>query len=242
MQRIAGDGGIDRERRGGMGDDSVKRIYIESRLWKFLTSEFLENVKSRYHYGENDMPLLRSVAADMAGCMRWQESVYLVYGNESGAQKNPSVQEDERDDGKGYHTTATVIMTLGIGIDLLQERYQSTGRMLESYMVESIGGELLMLGYRELSGWVKERTGYNVTAQHFFGEDARYPLAQMPEALARAGQTKVSCNDGFCLTPRKSVVYQIELSKDGGGESCTEPCAVCSMRASCTVRSRDVQA
>lgn len=201
-----------------MSDGSVKRMYMESRLWTFLTGEFLERVRNRYHYGEKDMPLLRSVAADMAGCMRWQESVYLVL-------------EDK---------TATVIMTLGIGIDLLQERYQNAGRMLESYMVESIGGELLMQGYTEISGWVKERTGYDVTAQHFFGEDARYPLAQMPQALARAGQTKVSCNDGMCLTPKKSVVYQIELSEDGG-RSCMEPCATCSRRAACSVRSHDVR-
>lgn len=201
-----------------MDNGSVKRMYIESRLWTSLTSAFLERVKSRYHYGEKDMPLLRSVAADMAGCMRWQESVYLVF-----------------EDG-----IATVIMTLGIGVDLLQERYQSTGRMLESYMVESIGGELLMQGYTEVAGWVKERTGCYVTAQHFFGGDEAYPLSRMPLVLARAGQTKVSCNDGFCLTPKKSVVYQIELSEDGGME-CTEPCAACSRRAACSVRSHDVQ-
>lgn len=195
-----------------MEDGSIKRMYIESRLWTSLTGEFLERVKSRYHYQEKDMPLLYSVAADMAGCMRWQESVYLVF--EGGS--------------------ATVIMTLGIGVDLLQERYQSTGRMLESYMVESIGGELLMQGYTELAGWVRERTGLYVTAQHFFGEHEEYPLSRLPHVLARAGQTKVSCNDGCCLTPKKSVVYQIELSEDGGRE-CTVPCTACSRRETCSV-------
>lgn len=224
-----------------MGDDSGKRIYIESRLWTLLTSEFLENVKNRYHYEEKDMPLLRSVAADMAGCMRRQESVYLVYEDERGAQGNSVMRGDERDDGEEQHKTATVIMTLGVGVDLLQERYQGTGRMLESYMVESIGGELLMQGYKVLSGWVQEHSRYYVTAQHFFGEDVRYPLAQMPGALARAGQTRVSCNDVFCLKPKKSVVYEIELSENQDRKGgCIEPCAVCSRREVCSVRSKEI--
>lgn len=188
---------------------------MESRLWTCLTSAFLERVQRRYHYETKDMELLKSVAKDMAGCMRWQESTYLMF--------------DETQEG----ISATVIMTLGAGVDLLQERYQSTGRMLESYMVESIGAELLMQGYKELERWIKEQTGYCVAAYHFFGEDADYSLGRMQEAIACAGQTKVTCNEGFCLTPRKSVVFCIDLSGNEE-ENCGEICAACSRREECS--------
>lgn len=188
---------------------------MESRLWTCLTTEFLGHVKNRYHYETKDMEMLRSVARDMAGCMRWQESTYLMFDEKRGG------------------TTATVIMTLGVGVDLLQERYQSMGRMLESYMVESIGAELLMQGYKELEQCIKAQTGYYVAAYHFFGEDAAYPLCRMREVLACAGQTKVTCNEGFCLTPRKSVVFCVDLSEKEE-ENCGEICDVCSRRAECS--------
>ena len=60
------------------------------------------------------------------------------------------------EDGTDTVRRATAVVTLGSDVDLLQERYQNTGRMLESYMLESIGGELLMLGYGMLEAWIRE--------------------------------------------------------------------------------------
>ena len=84
-------------------------------------------------------------------------------------------------DGTDTVRRATAVVTLGSDVDLLQERYQNTGRMLESYMLESIGGELLMLGYGMLEAWIRENTGYQVAAYHFFGDDEAHPLSAMPE-------------------------------------------------------------
>lgn len=207
---------------------------MEIRLWTCLTSEFLEHVKIRYHYEAKDMQLLKSVAADMAGCMRWQEGTYLLFAHDLQCEKVGEKGKTDAGREERAHS-ATVVMTLGIGVDLLQERYQNTGRMIESYMVESIGGELLMQGYARIARWIKEQTGYHVTAYHFFGEDEKYPLWQMKEILADAGQTKVTCNEAFCLSPRKSVVFGLELSKDGD-EACEEICTTCGRRAECSHR------
>ena len=143
------------------------------------------------------------------------------------------------EDGTDTVRRVTAVVTLGSDVDLLQERYQNTGRMLESYMLESIGGELLMLGYGMLEAWIRENTGYQVAAYHFFGDDEAHPLSAMPEILARAKQHKVVCTAGYCLKPKKSVVFEMELAP---AEACRETahggriCAHCSRRDTCPNR------
>ena len=106
-------------------------------------------------------------------------------------------------------------------------------------MLESIGGELLMLGYGMLEAWIRENTGYQVAAYHFFGDDEAHPLSAMPEILARAKQHKVVCTAGYCLKPKKSVVFEMELAP---AEACGETahggriCAHCSRRDTCPNR------
>lgn len=200
----------------------MERRYIESRLWTCLTSDFLEQVRSRYHFEEKDKALFAGVASDLAGCLKWKEAAYLMF-----------------EDGTDNARRATAVVTLGSDVDLLQERYQNTGRMLESYMLESIGGELLMRGYGMLETWIRENTGYQVTAYHFFGDDEAHPLSAMPEILKRAKQHKVVCTAGYCLKPKKSVVFEMELAP---ADTCTEAvecvriCAHCSRRDTCLNR------
>ena len=106
-------------------------------------------------------------------------------------------------------------MTLGSDVDLLQERYQNTGRMLESYMLE----------YRRRTSDVRlwhaggmDTGEYRVSGDGvpFFGDDEAHPLSEMPEILARAKQHKVVCTAGYCLKPKKSVVFEMELAPAGG--------------------------
>ena len=171
----------------------MERLYIESRLSDCLTSEFLEDVQSQNHYGEADAEILTHVAADMIICLKRQECTYLVFR-----------EPDE---------PVVVCMTLGGSVDVLQERYQREGRMLESYMVEHIGSALLARGYKELSGWICERTGRHVAAYHFFGGEEGYPLEEMADALALIGACRVSCTETFCLKPKQSAVFLAELSE-----------------------------
>lgn len=194
-------------------------MYLESRLWTRLTSEFLEEVQWRHHYEEKDMEQLKVVASDMVNCMKWQESTYLLC-------------EEDLCNSVADEITVTAIMTLGAGIDLLQERYQKSGRILESYMVESIGNELLMLGYRQLEQYVWNLTGYHVVAFHFFGGEEGYPLEMMRTVLNGTEQGKVTCNEACCLSPKKSVVFLVDLSrKESNG--CVELCDTCTRRHNC---------
>ena len=58
---------------------------------------------------------LKGVASDLAGCLKWKEAAYLMF-----------------EDGTDTVRRATAVVTLGSDVDLLQERYQNTGRMLEA--------------------------------------------------------------------------------------------------------------
>ena len=66
-----------------------------------------------------------------------------------------------------------------------------------------------------------------------------HPLSAMPEILARAKQHKVVCTAGYCLKPKKSVVFEMELAP---AEACGETahgdriCAHCSRRDTCPNR------
>lgn len=221
----------------------MERMYIASRLWTCLTSEFLDRVASRYHYEKKDMEQLRRVALDMTGCLKGQECTYIVFPGNSDQGRSPEDvaadggQRWEPDAGKG---TAAVVMTLGSRIDMLQERYQQTDRMLESYMVENIGGELLMQGYKQMEEWIKARTGYRVAAYHFLGSEEDYPLKMMPGLLAQACRNKVSCNEGYCLTPKKSVAFFVELTEEAA-EKCGSICDTCDRRDSCGQREQSEQ-
>ena len=90
-----------------------------------------------------------------------------------------------------------------------------------------------------LEAWIRENTGYQVAAYHFFGDDEAHPLSAMPEILARAKQHKVVCTAGSCLKPKKSVVFEMELAP---AEACGETahgdriCAHCSRRDTCPNR------
>lgn len=215
----------------------MERRYIESRLWTCLTSEFLEQVRSRYHFEEKDKALLKGVASDLAGCLKWKEAAYLMFADNTDIADTADTVDTA--DTADTVRRATAVVTLGSDVDLLQERYQNTGRMLESYMLESIGGELLMLGYGMLEAWIRENTGYQVMAYHFYGDDEAHPLSAMPEILARAKQHKVVCTAGYCLKPKKSVVFEMELALAeacGGTAHSGRICAHCSRRDTCPNR------
>ncbi len=70
-----------------------------------------------------------------------------------------------------------------------------------------------MLGYGMLEAWIRENTGYQVTAYHFFGDDEAHPLSEMPEILARAKQHKVVCTAGYCLKPKKAWCLRWSLRR-----------------------------
>lgn len=162
--------------------------------------DFLKGVCRKYHYHGEDIELLTKVAEKMKPLMLrqavWEHRLF---------QKAP--YED-------YEELAEAVMTLGSEIDLLQEDYLRKGLLSEAYMMEALGSELLLCGYQAYNQWVADNTTWHVARYHFIGSEEEYPIEYLPELLERLG-VPVTCNEAFCMLPKKSVAFIAELTQDG---------------------------
>ncbi len=190
----------------------------------FLTPAFLEKVRVKFHYGEEQIPQLRSVAEEMLPLMR----------REAFWERKESRMEDWPGRKEGVYEE--VVMSLGHGVDDLQESYGRRGLLSESYMLETLAGELLMEGYAAYNRYLAEYAGWYVAGFHFPGGEEGFPLEMLPEMLEGYGP-RITCNAAFCISPKKSVVFAAELTRDV--KSCCEGiCAGCNNKH-CPGRTED---
>lgn len=203
-------------------------------LFRKLTEEcrktgFLETVLEKAHYEPEDRELLWSVLEQVLQCMEGEAcwSARAIGDREAGVQ--------------------AVVMTLGAGVDQLQEKMLAEGKLTEAFMVEVLGSEILLLAYTAWNAWVKEHTDFVVKRYYFLGageyvtiyeadqdgmgegHEAEDPktarthtetaarisleLATLPDMLERSG-LPVTCTEGYCMMPKKSVAFYAELTKD----------------------------
>lgn len=100
-------------------------------------------------------------------------------------------------------------MTLGKGVDELQEKLQEQDMLLESYMVETLAGEALMEAYSRFHAEIHRRTGWFVKQMSFLGSSSE-PIEQLPALLKLLdcdGQytaAYITCNESLCLIPKKA--------------------------------------
>lgn len=180
--------------------------FFEDLLDAFSDKSFLEKVYKKYHYGEEQLPLLAAVAAEMLPLMRreacWERQEWKVTGQTGGeiGMICPPVFEQ-------------VIMTLGAGVDALQEAYLEKGLLSESYMIEALASELLLAGYSAYNRYMAAETAFHVARYYFPGSEENYPLEKLPFLLGRT-KLPVTCNDAYCMQPKKSVVFVAELTED----------------------------
>ena len=99
-----------------------------------------------------------------------------------------------------------VIMSLGSSLDSLQESYHEKEQLSESYMLEALASELLLMGYGAYNRYVRGKRNW-------------------PELL-KGFQYQITCNTAFCIIPKKSVVFVAELTRDEQIQ-CESICAGC---------------
>lgn len=169
-----------------------KRIIEET-----ASEHFLQAACGKYHYLPADKERLWQVADSMKSCMAedafWQHRM------------------EKRD---GILLTA-VVMTLGKGVDMLQEKYVSSGYLTEGYMIDALAGEILLRAYRAYNDWVAEHTSYHVARYYFLGSEKAYPMELLPELLKEL-DVPVACNEGYCMMPKESVAFYALLTKEEG--------------------------
>lgn len=177
------------------------QAFFPELLDSFLDIKFIKKVCEKFHYEEINLSELQAVAGEMLPLMRreafWEVCAPWTWDC---GEKKDAVYEG-------------VVMTLGKGLDCLQESYHKEGMLTESYMLEALASELLLHGYKAYNHHVRETGGWHVARYHFPGSEKSLPLEMLPDMLSRFS-VQVSCNEAFCIMPKKSVVFLAELTQD----------------------------
>ena len=164
---------------------------------------FLQEFSRKYHYENDQMTLLTEVSFAM------QERIRLDNrkGRAGWMADNGRQEQMEREKPVG----CPVCITLGSGVDAIQETYLTAGLLTEAYMVETLGSELLLKAYPQWNGWVAAQGKHRVSRYFFLGSEEQYPIEQLPELL-RILQVPVTCTPAYCMLPKKSVAFYAELT------------------------------
>lgn len=172
---------------------------------------FLHEVILKYHYLPEDKETLRRTAERM----REQMLPHAVW-------------EHRLFRGEDGCPMAEVAMTLGEGVDELQAEYTRQELLSESYMLETLGSEILLRGYAAYNAWVADHTVYYVKGYSFPETGGRYALEVLPEMLKRLNMP-VICNEALCMLPKKSVAFYAVLTEEAG-TACPGICMGCGRR------------
>lgn len=174
--------------------------FFQDVLDQFLSPSFLGGVRKRFHYDETQAGAFLAVAEEMLPLMRgeafWERAVF------SGKQGEACSEMREQ-----------VVMSLGKGVDCLQEGYSERGMLSQSYMIEVLASELLLQGYVAYNRYIETNTDWHVAGYHFLGNEEDYPLEMLPDLLRKLAP-QITCNSAFCMRPKKSVVFVAELTQD----------------------------
>ncbi len=161
--------------------------------------QFLHSVMKKYHYDPEEYPTLKQLAEQMVPCLE----------TEAGWQD----RDCEETFPEGERSFLAVGITLGKGIDELQENYLQDELLTESYMIEVLSSELLLKSYQAYTEWVAAHRDLHVARLHFLGAEGAPGLENLP-TLLRELKLPVACNEAYCMIPKKSVVFYAELTKD----------------------------
>lgn len=212
------------------------RVMIE----KCADAEFLQNICLKYHYAQEEIPILQKAAERMRSSMLEEaafeyhilpEKGVCLPDSESKKKMGQELQEKAEQE-KAQEKIAEAVITLGSGVDILQEEYTKQGLLSESYMVEVLGSEVLLQSYGAYNQWVADHTDFHVARYFFLGSeeagDTFCSLHKLPEILGHMGLT-VTCNESYCMLPRKSVAFYALLTKDSEVQ-CQGICVGCGSR------------
>ena len=180
----------------------IMELFFPSLLDEFISLDFLAKTQKKFHFVEEQTAQIRTVAEEMLPLIQeegfWIRKAYSL-------KNRQFVKESD-----GYDCVA---VSLGHGVDLLQESYCEKGLLSESYIVEVLAGELLMQAYDTYNRYILEHTAQHVARYHFPGSEADFPLEMLPGLLENL-TGEIVCNDAFCMQPKKSVVFISELTED----------------------------
>ena len=108
-----------------------------------------------------------------------------------------------------------VLVTIGEGVDALQEVYLKRGAMSEAYRIECLSLAVLLKSYEEVAKKLQPVFGKKVSRLHFLGDD-EYPFSLLHGIYTKirqeGGQVEITYNEEYAMTPQKSVALILELA------------------------------
>jgi hypothetical protein len=129
----------------------------------------------------------------------------------------------EKDAQIAYEKYALVLLTLGEGVDALQQVYQDRQCLTEAYMIECLALELLEKAYEEFVKQIQRESGQWAVKIDFLGDT--YPLEWLPKLYSEFDTTEIVYNEKMVLSPSKSVAFLLPMSETEKKESSL--CRIC---------------
>ena len=187
---------------------------FEQLLSRCQQADFIEEAARKNGYGREALPELSRIAGEVV--------------RESG-RKGSFTSKLLQEEAEGKRPVTVSVLTLGEGVDRLQDRYRERENMTAAYMAEVISNEILMKSYEAYDRMLAETTDYRVKEFHFPGSEEAYPLSDIGKILDML-DAPVQCLTSFCMVPRKSVVFYAELTREKGN-ACRSVCQTCEKRS-----------
>lgn len=169
---------------------------MRRRLHLHLEDKQYRDMIQRYHFRESDLTKLKEI------------------GRITEDAAAPEIFFEAAEEKKGV----PVIVTLGIGVDRLQEQYLQEECLTESYMIECVSMALLERAYGHAAECIYAHTGMWMSGISFLGD--KIPLGSMEEIFQRLNPQGIVYNQAYMLTPKKTVIFLTDLHAGLGGSVC----------------------
>ena len=170
-----------------------------------LDPEDIQGVIKRYGFARSDLPLLTALARVLRPLARCR--AYYIW--------------KRKEEPVAYEDFAVVFLSLGEGVDALQEVYLEREAVSEGYMIDCLASEWLAKAYGECVARLQSESGKQAVKIDFLGDT--YPLSLMEKWYGEFAGMPVTFNAQYVLRPKKSVAFLLPM--EAAQEGCREKAA-----------------
>lgn len=165
----------------------------------------IDELIKRYHFNSNDIYSYMGIAKILQSLLKIQGYYEWV--------TDDIITE--------YDSCLVGFMTIGEGIDKLQELYSQYGGIEEEYLIDCLGSIILMKNYELFIQEIQKRTGMWVEKIEFLGD--KYSIELLPKLHEICKPENISYTSDYILIPKKSVSFLLPLSD----RPSNNPCNIC---------------
>lgn len=177
---------------------------MREKLELYMEANMCAQILSRYHFSEGDEARICALTDRLL-----LAAAPVLYH----APCSPGEQE-----------RLAVLVTLGAGVDELQEACTKEERLTESYMVECIAMELLKNAYEQSAERIHEHYGLWPGRFSFLGSET--PIEEADALFRILKPVEISYNQAYMFMPKKTVAFYTTLTEKRRESYCNQ-CETC---------------